>query len=76
MVTRMSIHDLAKDAGGLAAGFGPLAFFGQWGTPAVLISLLNIIVFGPIRFYDVRLKSRERIELGRLKLELEAARRN
>jgi hypothetical protein len=39
----------------------------------VLISLLNIVVFGLLRFYDIRLKSRERMELARLKLELQAA---
>lgn len=70
----LHIHDLMKDAGGLAAGFGPLAFFGAWGTPAVLISLLNIVVFGLLRFYNIKLRSRERMETARLRLELEEAR--
>ena len=76
IIPRMQyLPDLAKDGGFLAVGFGPLAFLGQWGTPAVLIALLNILVFGALRFYDIRLRSRERVELARLRLELEAARR-
>ena len=71
----MYLPDLVKDGGVLAVGFGPLAFLGQFGTPAVLIALLNIMVFGALRFYDIRLCSRERFELQRLKLELEAAKR-
>ena len=73
--TRMHyLSDLAKDGGALAVGFGPLAFLGQFGTPAVLISLLNIIVVGLLRYYDIRVRSRERMELTRLKLELAASR--
>jgi len=68
------LPDLAKDGGLLAVGFGPLAFLNQFGTPAVLISLLNIIVFGLLRFYDIRVRSRERMEMARLKLELAAGR--
>jgi hypothetical protein len=68
-------QDLAKDAAGLAAGFTPLAFLAPFGGPAVAVSLLNILVFALLRFYDIRTRSRERIELARLKLELEAARR-
>jgi hypothetical protein len=76
MVDRMHyIHDLAKDGGVLAVSFGPLAFLGSFGTPAVLISLLNLLVVASLRYYDIRVRSRERLELGRLKLELEAARR-
>lgn len=73
VVTRMThFADFAKDGGALAVGLGPLAFLGQFGTPAVLISLLNIIVVGLLRYYDIRVRSRERMELARLKLELEA----
>jgi hypothetical protein len=64
------LSDLAKDGGVLAVGFGPLAFLGQFGTPAVLISLLNIIVVGLLRLYDIRVRSRERTELAKLKLAL------
>lgn len=74
MVHRMHF-DLAKDLGGLAAGFTPLAFLGQLGTPAALLSLVNILVFGALRLYDIRLRARERLQLERLKLELEAAKR-
>jgi hypothetical protein len=69
------LHDLAKDGGMLAVGFGPLAFLGQYGTPAVLVSILNVLIVGALRVYDLRLRSRERAELARLKLELEAATR-
>lgn len=76
MVHRMTyLPDLAKDGGVLAVGFGPLAFLGQFGTPAVLVAILNIVVFGALRFYDIRVRSRERVELQRLRLELEAAQR-
>lgn len=68
------LQDLVKDGGVLAVGFGPLAFLGQFGTPAVLVSLLNIIVFASLRLYDIRVRSRERTELARLKLELAAKR--
>jgi hypothetical protein len=69
-------QDLAKDAAGLTAGFTPLAFLVPFGGPAVVVSLLNILVFALLRYYDIRTRSRERIELARLKLELESARRN
>jgi hypothetical protein len=73
MVQRMHyLTDLAKDGGVLAAGFTPLAFLGQFGTPAVFISLLNILIFGLLRFYDIRTRSRERLEIARLRLELSA----
>ena len=56
---------LAEDGGIPAVGFGPLAFLGRWGRPSVLIALLNILVFGGPRFYDVRLRSRGRPEVAR-----------
>jgi hypothetical protein len=66
------LDHLAKDSAGLAAGFTPLAFLGQFGTPAVLVSLLNIAVFALLRYLDIRTRSRERLELARLRMELEA----
>jgi|GEM_PF-6246784 len=66
--------DLVKDAAGLAAGFTPLAFLGQFGTPAVAVSLFNILVFALLRYLDIRMRSRERLELERLRLELNVAR--
>ena len=75
-MNHLHFQDLAKDAAGLTAGFTPLAFLAPFGGPAVAVSLLNIIIFALLRFYDIRTRSRERIELARLKLELESARRN
>ena len=73
MVERMQyLQELAKDGGVLAVGFTPLAFLGRFGTPAVVISFLNIAVFGLLRFYDIRTRSPERAELAGMKLELEA----
>ena len=57
------LPDLAKDAGVLAAGLGPLAFLGPFGTPAVFISLLNIFIFGLLRVYDIRLVIADAIRL-------------
>ncbi len=65
-------QDLVKDGGVLTAGFAPLALLGQYGTPAVLMSLLNLLIFGLLRIYDIRTRSRERLELARLRIELEA----
>ena len=51
------LPELVKDGGVLATGFAPLAFLGQWGTPAVFVSVFNVLVFGALRLYDVRLRS-------------------
>ena len=69
------IHELIKDGAGLAAGFAPLALLGGPETTTVLVALLNILVFGLLRFYDLRTRSRERREMARLRYELEAAQR-
>ena len=76
MVTRMHILDvggLVKDGAQLALGITPLALLSEHGLTALGLSLLNVAVLAAIRVYDVRLRSRERMELARLRLELEAA---
>ena len=60
----------------LARGLASTALLAGHGLTALGLSLLNIVILAAIRVYDVHLRSRERRELARLKLELEAARRD
>jgi hypothetical protein len=84
MTNRMLLPDLAVDSTHLAGGLFPLAFLSSLGSPAVLVSLINIAIIGIIRYVDMRARNRarmreievrsnERLELQRMKLELEAA---
>lgn len=78
MVTRMhffGVGSLARDGAQLALGLSPLTLLSGHGLTALGLSLLNIAVLAAIRIYDVRLRSRERMELQRLKLQLEAEKR-
>lgn len=59
----------------LLLGLSPFALISEQGLTALGLSLLNIAVLAGIRIYDARLRSRERLELARLRLELEAAQR-
>ncbi len=77
MVVQRMIYvpDLARDVQQLALGLLPVAFLADHGLTALAVSLLNVAVLAGVRVYDARLRSRERLELAKLKLELEAARR-
>jgi hypothetical protein len=65
---------LVVDTSHLASGLMPLAILSSFGSPAVLVSLLNILIVAGIRYLDLRARERERrYEIDR-RLELEAAR--
>jgi hypothetical protein len=71
----LDVGGLAKDGAQLALGLSPLTLLSDHGLTALGLSLLNVAVLAAIRVYDARLRSCERRELARLRLELEAARR-
>ena len=68
-------YDLAKDGFHLAAGFSPLAFLSAFGSPAIIVSSINILVVAALRVLEMRMRSRARLELERLRLELESKER-
>lgn len=76
VIQRMTFFPgLAKDGAQLILGLSPFALISEHGLTALGVSLLNVLVLAGIRVYDARLRSRERLELERLKLELEVAKR-
>ena len=68
-------YDIAKDGVHLVAGFSPLAFFGVFGEPAIMVSVINILVVAALRVLEMRMRSRERMEIERLRLELKSKER-
>jgi hypothetical protein len=72
----LDVGGLAKDGAQLALGLSPLTLLSGHGLTALGLSLLNVAVLAAIRVYDARLRSRERLEMARLRLQLEAARGN
>jgi hypothetical protein len=64
-------HNLVTDTAHLALGFAPLSLTAHVGEPALLLSLLNILIVAFLRWREQTIRARERLALGRLALELE-----
>jgi hypothetical protein len=66
-------HNLAADATHFVVAFSPFALFTHLSEPALgLIALVvNAAGIGLLRYFDMRMRSRERLALGELKLKLD-----